>query len=119
MEKMNIDLIGTQSSKQSITAGGNSVSSVIDCRNAKAIDVGMQAVFGGTPDGNAKLEVLTVLEGQADTVAYTVFEIDYSASQTLKKTIPITPNMLGCKIKISNLDSADAITVWGYIVITK
>lgn len=119
-QKLHSDVIGTQSSKQTINAGASYTSGVISLQGIKAVLAGMQVVFGGTPDGNAKLEVLTSPnDSNYDTVAYTVFEIDYSASSTLMKSVPVNADALYVKIKITNLDSADSIDVWGFVTLTQ
>lgn len=120
VQKHKIDVIGAQNSKQTIPAGGSYTSDSFDLDAIKALLTGMQVVFGGTPDGNARLEVLTSPDDNNwDTVPYTQFEIDYSVSQTLMKSIPVNVDAAYAKIKISNLDSADNISVWGFITLTQ
>lgn len=120
VQKHKVDVVGTQSSKQTIAAGGSYTSDSFNLDAIKALLAGVQVVFGGTPDGNAKLEVLTSPDDTNwDTVAYAQFEIDYSASQTLMKSIPVNVDAAYAKIKISNLDSADNISVWGFITLTQ
>lgn len=120
VQKHKEDVVGTQSSRQSIVAGGSYTSSSFNLDAIKALVAGMQVVFGGTPDGNAKLEILTSPDNiNWDTVAYTQFEVDYTASQTLMKSIPVNVDAAYAKIKITNLDSADNISVWGFIILTQ
>lgn len=114
------NVIGIVGSKTAIAAGGNSSSNSIDLQSIKALVVGMSVDFGGTPDGNAKLEILTSPDDTNwDTVAYTEFEIDFSASVTLQKSIPVNSDARYVKIKITNLDSADSISVWGFVTLTQ
>lgn len=114
------DVIGTALSKTAIAAGGNALSDAIDLQSIKALVVGMSVDFGATPDGNVKLEVLTSPDDTNwDTVAYTQFEIDFSVSVTLQKSIPVNSDARYAKIKITNLDSADSIDVWGFVTLTQ
>ncbi len=115
--KAKTDLIGTQASKTTVTAGSSSTSSVLDCSSYVGIIIGMEVVFGGTPDGNTKLEVQTSPDNSTwDTVPYTQYEIDYTASATKMKSVRIGPEVKYIRVKVTNNDSADSITVWAFAV---
>jgi hypothetical protein len=120
VKKVKTDLIGTVSGKQTIAAGASVTSSnSFSFDTIAALVAGMQVVFGGSPDGNVKLEVLTSPDdSNFDTIAYAVFEIDYATGETKQKSMPINVNAGYGKLKITNLDSADNISVWGFITQT-
>ncbi len=119
VNKINVDSIGTASSKQSIASGANAVSSSFNLDETKALVAGLSVDFGATPDANVRLEVQTSPDDSNwDTVAYAQFEIDYSAGSTLQKSMPINADTMYARIKVSNLDSADSVSVWAFITKT-
>lgn len=118
--KVLINLIGVQSSKSTIAPGSFLASAWQDAGNLDGLVTGMEVDYGGSPDDNAKLEVLTSPDGStSDTTAYALFEVTYTASTTLMKSLPINVDMANYRIKISNQDSTDDIDVWGFGTVTR
>lgn len=117
ISKTAVNLIGTQAVPTSIAFGASSTSSGVDVSTYVGILIGMEVVYGATPDGNTKLEVQTSPDNTNwDTVAWAEFEIDYSAGLTLMKSIRIGPEAKYIRVKATNGDSADSVTVWAYAV---
>jgi hypothetical protein len=115
--KTKTDLIGTQASKTTITAGSSSTSSSLDCSTYVGILVGMEVVFGGSPDDTTQLEVQTSPDNSTwDTEAYALFEIDEDISTTKMKTMRIGPEAKYIRVKVTNNDSTDSVSVWAYAV---
>ena len=113
--KQLVNLIGTSGVKSVIASGQSIVSEAISLDRIKALVVGMAAAFGNTPDANVRLEIQTSPDNQNwDTVAYALFEIDFSADSTLQKSSPINSDAHYIRFKASNLDGADDISVWVY-----
>lgn len=112
------DAIGTQGSKTTIAAAATSSSASLDCSSYVGIIVGMEVVFGGTPDGTALLEVLSSPDNSTwDTTPYkSDLEINPAAGLTLMQTERIDPEVKYIKIRVTNNDTADDIDVWAFMV---
>ena len=116
--KTKTDLIGTDAAKQSIAAGASFTSATLDCSVFAGIDIGMEAVFGTVATtAGAKCEVLGSPDNVSfDTIARLAFTIPAIASTTSQQSLPADPEIKYFKMKVTNLDATNAISVWGYSV---
>ena len=112
------DLIGTNASKTTITAGNDS-SGNIDCNGSNPfmlVAVKVVVVFGASPDDNVTVEAFGYdADGAAevDTLPMFVTEIPEVTSSEERATYQIDVSALDqLQIVITNNDSADSIDVW-------
>jgi hypothetical protein len=115
--KTRTDLIGTSVSKTTITAGSSSTSASKDCSTFVGIQIGGGIDFGGTPDDDVLVEVLSSPDDtNFDTIAMPPFKIGFLASSTVQKTIRIGPEDKYLKVKTTNEDSTDSIDAWLFLM---
>jgi len=112
------DLIGTDASKTNLAAG-SSATGDIDCNETNpyiVVAVKVVVVFGGTPDGDVKVEFFGVdADGanEPDTLAVFAATIPYSASSEERATYQINVSALDTlRVEVTNQDSSDAVSVW-------
>jgi len=79
------------------------------------VTVTVEAVFGGTPDGNLQIDFYASSNSGSDDDTEPIFsaEIEYATSTTKRKTYSIA-GVGYVAVKITNNDSTDAVTteVW-------
>ena len=111
------DLIGTHTARVSIAAGASVTSAALDCSPHAGKLIGMEVVFGASPNRNTRLEVMTSPNNLTwDTIPFTQFEMDFAASATRMRSIRIGPEPRFIRVRITNLDTATAISVWAFAV---
>lgn len=110
--------LGSSGSKVEITFGNSITSDAVICNDFLGCTIGCSVDFGGTPDGNVKLEVFTSPNNtNFDDTAFVTFEVPFSANQTVQKTEIVGVDAVKyLKVKVTNLDSADPVDVWAFIV---
>lgn len=113
-----VDLIGSDSSKTTITAGSTATGD-IDCNGANAlvvVAVKVVVIFGATPDGNVKVELFGVdTDGanEPDTLALYEAEIPYVASSEERVTYQINVSALDhLRVQLTNSDTTDNVDAW-------
>ena len=120
------DIIGTNASKQTVTAT-NSTSGYVDCNGSNpymTVAFKVVVVFGATPDDNATVEVFGYdadSAAEVDTLPMFIAEIPEVTSSEERATFQIDVSALDqIQIVVTNNDSTDSIDVWveamgGYI----
>ena len=118
--KFGVNWKGEASAKVNLAAGANVESGYIDLDAAAGIVAGLAVLFGATPEANAKLEAFASPDGSnADTVAWATMELTYEADTLVQNEMDINTAPRYLKLKITNLDPNDAISVHGFYTITR
>jgi len=113
-----VNVVGTDATKINISAAGTATGTV-DCDGANpyiTLAVKVVSVFGTTPDDSCLVEILgRDANGAAedDTLALWSAEIPEVSTSEERATYQINVSALDTvKVRITNQDSADAISVW-------
>jgi hypothetical protein len=112
------DLIGTNASKTSVTAG-NASTGDIDCNGTNplvTVAVKVVVVYGATPDDDVAVRLYGVdADGanEADTVALYEATVPYVASSEERATFSVNVAALDTlRVEVDNQDSTDSVDVW-------
>jgi|Deesub1362A_J573_1020465.scaffolds.fasta_scaffold08948_2 hypothetical protein len=109
------NLVGTATSKVTISAGSSYTSPSWNISDYAGIAVGASVNFGATPDGDVLVEIYTSPDGSRwDDIPFTQFRVPEVASTPRQKTIRVGPEMPYLRVKVINNDSADPVDVWVY-----
>jgi len=111
---------GISDAKISLAAGANVESGYIDLDSVKKISAGLAVLFGATPEANAKLEAFASPDtGNPATVAWATMELTSAADTLVQDEMDINNAPAYLKLRITNLDPNDAISVHGFYTITR
>lgn len=112
------DVIGTNATKITVAAAGTTTGT-IDCKDPNPlISLAIKAVsiFGTTPDGNIKVEVLgrdTDGAAEDDTLAMWSAELPLVSTSEERATYQLNVSALDrVKVRVTNNDTADNVSVW-------
>jgi len=94
-------------------SGTQTLGTVIALIRARTLSITIRLKCGASLDANPKVSLYFTPDGKNyDTIAYTSFELTYSAGNWVQRTIIIDPPEHGAlQVRIENQSSADTITM--------